>query len=128
MYHREQASATRRFGGDGRPCGTAAKPEASAPSPVQRSLDRLEELGHVNGFHEVLAEAGLLALSAFLRRVGAAEGDALDRVMLPCLPHEVDAVAVGEAEVANDDVERPGVKVRFGVAEPAGGRDGTAGL
>ena len=69
-------------------------------------VEEVFEVLEVDGFGEVGVEAGFGAVADVFVAAVAGEGDALDGVAGAEVAHEGEAAAVGEADVADDEVER----------------------
>src|SRR5688500_720251 len=80
--------------GQGRKTGSVGSGDAGEDFLELVEVDGLEELGEEVG---LLGEIEVVA--------GAGEGDALEAVLFLELADEGQSVAVGEAEIADDDVE-----------------------
>src|SRR5688500_1440578 len=77
-----------------------------AVAGAAEALEGLEELFVGDGFREVLGEAGVEALADDGFAAVAADGDALRAVSRLQLAHQVQAAAVGEFQVGQQDGER----------------------
>src|SRR5688572_11707782 len=79
--------------------------DRSETTSVPDALDRGLELFDGDGFGQVLVEAGLAAAVQVLVHAEAADGDALHVVSRLQQAHDVVAAAVGQGEVADDQVD-----------------------